>query len=138
MRRFEMIVAGVLAFVGTSSGASWDDLLSPERAFPVVASRVDDRYVRLAFDIADGYAMYRGKFKFVGVAGFEVTKVELPDGERVVDPYLGEIELYRGYIEVTVIGHAVRSAEIQLEVTSQGCADVGVCFNPTTRRVTAT
>lgn len=138
MKLFATLIAGLLLSHGMARSAGWDDLLPADLAFPVVASRPDADHVRLSFDIADGYALYRGKLKVVGVAGFKVTSVQLPAGERVVDPYLGEIELYRGRVDVTVTGHAQESSPIELEVTSQGCADVGVCFNPTTRRVTAT
>ncbi len=138
MRLRALALAALILVAGSARGVSWDDLLTPDQAFPMSLAREDAGRVRIAFEIADGYALYRNKLKVVGVVGFEVSSVELPAGERVVDPVLGELELYRGRVEFTVIGTAAPNAPIELDVTSQGCADVGVCFNPTVRRVSAT
>lgn len=120
-----------------SYALGWGDLLGPEAAFPVSAHRASADEVVVSFDIADGYALYRSKLRVEGIEGFVVDEVQLPPGERVEDPDFGVMELYRGRVDVVVSGHAWREGPVGLRVTSQGCADVGVCFNPVSRIVTA-
>lgn len=133
-----VVLAVCLYLAASLTQAAWpDDLLSPEVAFQVSAERTGPQRVRLAFDIAEGYAMYRSKFRVSGLDGFVVEEIVLPDGERVDDPYLGAVELYRGRVEIVVTGQGAQSSPVRLQVTSQGCADVGVCFNATTRVIPA-
>lgn len=121
----------------TSHGLALEDLLGPDAAFPVRAERFSANQVRLTFDIAEGYALYRAKLRVVGLEGFVVDQVTMPPGERIEDPDLGVMELYRGRVDVVVSGRAPGEQPVQLQVTTQGCADAGVCFNPVTRVVSA-
>jgi thiol:disulfide interchange protein DsbD len=133
LRALIVATAGCLTMMASVAQAQWqDDLLSPEVAFHVSAERMGPERIRLAYEIAQGYAMYRAKFRVTGLDGFVVDGIVLPAGERINDPYLGPIELYRGRVEIVVSGQAAASNQVNLEVTSQGCADIGVCFNPTT------
>ena len=66
----KLIIAGVLvAQVGLSIAfASVEPaLLEPERAFQLSAQRKDLKNVELRYKIADGYYMYRPRFKFAAV-----------------------------------------------------------------------
>lgn len=127
---------GLLIAASMSRALGLEDLLGPEEAFPVSAHRASADAVVVSFEIADGYALYRSKLRVEGVEGFVVDAVRLPPGQRVDDPDFGVMELYRGRVEVVVSGHAWREGPVGLRVTSQGCADAGVCFNPITRIVT--
>ena len=59
---------------------------------------------------------------------------EFPPGQRKKDEFFGDVETYRKQvaIRVPVSGNAER---LRLEVTSQGCADVGVCYPPQMQKV---
>lgn len=113
-----------------------DDLLPIEEAFALQAEGGDGE-VRLVFEIAEGYYMYRHAFEFEPL-GEDVTLGEavLPDGEKTVDEFFGETETYRDRIEIRIpVERVPDDGRVGLEVRSQGCADLGVCYPPERQRV---
>ena len=130
------ILALILAVLAAPVwAASADDLLEPEQAFRLSARALDPTAVEVQFRIADGYYMYRDKFRFA-VAGNDAKlgEPQFPPGLRKKDQFFGEVETYRKQVavKVPVTGNAEK---LQLEVTSQGCADVGVCYPPQVQKV---
>jgi thiol:disulfide interchange protein DsbD len=126
------VLAAMLA--APACGAGGDDLLEPEKAFRLSARALDPAAVEVRFQIADGYYMYRDRFKFAVAGGdAKLGAPEFPPGQRKRDEFFGESETYRKQvvIRIPVIGETDR---LQLEVTSQGCADVGVCYPPITQK----
>jgi thiol:disulfide interchange protein DsbD len=111
-----------------------DELLEPEKAFRLSARALDPTALEVRFKIADGYYMYRDRFRFA-VAGGEAQlgAPEFPKGEIKTDEFFGTVETYRKQvaIRIPVTGNAEKLA---LEVTSQGCADIGVCYPPMTQK----
>ncbi len=131
------ILGFALALVAAAPGwaASADDLLEPEKAFRLSARALDPTAVEVRFQIADGYYMYRDKFGFaVAGGGATLGPPEFPKGQIKKDEFFGTIETYRKQvaIRIPVSGNAEKLA---LEVTSQGCADVGVCYPPLTQKI---
>jgi len=127
-----LLLAGTLA--APAWGAGTDDLLEPEQAFRLSARALDPAAVEVRFRIADGYYMYRERFKFAVAGGdAKLGAPEFPPGQRKRDEFFGESEIYRKQvaIRIPVTGEIDR---LQLEVTSQGCADVGVCYPPITQK----
>ncbi|HJS78539.1 MAG TPA: protein-disulfide reductase DsbD [Burkholderiales bacterium] len=106
-----------------------DDLLEPEKAFRFSARAVDGA-VEIQFAIADGYYMYRDKFRFAaeGNAAVRLGSPELPAGARHRDEFFGEVETYRRQVHIRI--PAEGQGRFDLKVTSQGCADIGVCYVP--------
>ncbi len=122
-----------LGFADPSKAMSPKDLLPPEKAFVLTARVESANEAVLAWDIAPGYYLYRGKFKFVSeTQGFALGAARFPAGEKKHDETFGEMEIYRGHIEIplpfTREQPSIQRAE--LAVTSQGCADAGICFPP--------
>ena len=114
-------------------GASTDDLLEPEKAFRFSARAVDGASIEVRFDIADGYYMYRERFRFAldGASGARLGAPGLPAGKKHKDEFFGEVETYRREVRIRVpVEGAAPGEALQLAVTSQGCADVGVCYIP--------
>lgn len=112
-----------------------DDLLPPEKAFRFAASAVDARSMEVQYVIADGYYLYRDRFKFqLGAAsGAKLGAPQLPPGERKTDQFFGEVETYRKQVRILIpVERAGTGGEqaLDLVVTSQGCADIGVCYTP--------
>ncbi len=131
------ILGFALALVAAAPGwaASADDLLEPEKAFRLSARALDPTAVEVRFDIADGYYMYRDRFGFaVAGGGATLGSPEFPKGQIKKDEFFGTTETYRKQvaIRIPVSGNAEKLA---LEVTSQGCADVGVCYPPLTQKI---
>ena len=105
---------------------STDNLLEPEKAFRFSAQAADGA-VEVRFAIADGYYLYRDRMKFEAT-GARLGKAEFPPGLTHKDEFFGEQQIYRKEVRVRVPAEAASAFE--LKVTSQGCADVGVCYVP--------
>jgi thiol:disulfide interchange protein DsbD len=121
-------------------GGSAAELLEPEKAFAMSARTPDARTVEVSFAIADGYYMYRERFKFALEEGArdKLGAPQLPKGERKTDKFFGDVETYRKEVRVRIpIERASTEAQtLKLVVTSQGCADIGVCYVPMESKAT--
>jgi thiol:disulfide interchange protein DsbD len=135
MRRFLLLLLAALVLAPAAHALTEKDLLDPDKAFRLSVRAVDDRTLEVRYAIADGYYMYREKFAFepktpgatVGAPGF-------PPGTPKQDEFFGRVETYRGDIAIRV-PVAGAGDKLSLDITSQGCADVGVCYPPETRTV---
>ncbi|MGQ0546707.1 MAG: protein-disulfide reductase DsbD N-terminal domain-containing protein [Betaproteobacteria bacterium] len=109
-----------------------DELLEPEQAFRISARALDARSVEVQFRIADGYYMYRDRFRFATESGNPLAEVEIPRGKIKEDAFFGKSETFRDLVKVRVPVSAQDAAKgsIVLKVTSQGCSDKGVCYVP--------
>ena len=116
-------------------GGSAPQLLEPDKAFRFSA-RAADSAVEIRFAIADGYYMYRDKFRFAAEGNPQVRlgAPELPPGIRHKDESFGEVETYRRSVTIRV--PAEGTGRFDLKVVSQGCADVGVCYVPMESKAT--
>jgi thiol:disulfide interchange protein DsbD len=109
------------------------ELLPADQAFRFT-SKVDnaDRLV-LSWNIANGYYLYRNKFKFVSLTpGIKVEEQTFPPGQTKHDNFFGEVEIFRGHLdaEIALQRQDPKLNKLILEVTFQGCADAGVCYMP--------
>ncbi len=111
------------------------ELLEVEQAFKFSASVFDEKTVEVRYDIARGYYLYKNNFRFaVEPAAARLGPAQLPPGKIKKDDFFGEVETYRGSLSFLVpVEPPAGSAAIKLSVTSQGCADIGVCYPPTTQ-----
>jgi len=108
---------------------STDNLLEPEKAFRFSARAPDDASVEVRFAIAEGYYMYRERFRFEAQgAGVRLGKPEFPPGIAHKDEFFGEMTIYRKDVRIRIPVQG--SGDLDLKVTSQGCADAGVCYIP--------
>ncbi|MGH8712706.1 MAG: protein-disulfide reductase DsbD N-terminal domain-containing protein [Casimicrobiaceae bacterium] len=112
--------------------------MSPDKAFHFSARAVDAQTVEARFTIADGYYLYRDKIHFsVDPANGALVTAALPAGQIKEDPFFGRVETYRGGMTVKL---AVKSftpgRPIVIHAQSQGCADFGICYPPTTQTAT--
>jgi thiol:disulfide interchange protein DsbD len=118
-----------------------DEFLDPAVAFKPSARALDGQTIEVVFDIAKGYYLYRDKFRFA-VAGDSVTlgTPVLPRGKEKNDENFGKVEVFykNVAIRLPVERHASGELPLQLNVTSQGCADAGVCYPPQTQTVAVT
>lgn len=107
-------------------------LLDPQEAFRLTVAAVDTRSALIEFRIAEGYYLYRDRFRFESADGRVIAEAELPRGKMKQDPFFGRTEIYRDRITIRVpLGGTERaSGRIRLKVVSQGCSDSGVCYIP--------
>jgi thiol:disulfide interchange protein len=112
----------------TSANAA-DDLLPPEQAFAISARFRDAKTIELNYKIADGYYMYRKRFRVASESpAFKIAKIVTPTGAVKQDATFGRVETYRKSVRVllptTRLSRAVIGSDevIKVAVTSQGCA----------------
>jgi thiol:disulfide interchange protein DsbD len=106
------------------------DLLEPEKAFRFSARTIDAGAVEVHFAIADGYYLYRERFRFAaeGNSAVRLGTPEFPKGISHKDEFFGATEIYRRQVAVRIPVEG--AGRFDLKVTSQGCADAGVCYVP--------
>jgi thioredoxin:protein disulfide reductase len=111
-------------------------LLPPERAFHLSARALDVSTIEARFDVADGYYLYRDKMQFT-TDPVPAAKLDLPPGKPKHDAFFGDVETYRGEVVIRVpLAQAAAGRTITLHASSQGCADVGVCYPPNPQQLT--
>ncbi len=89
--------------------------------------------IRITFQIADGYYLYKHKLKLAGV-GVNFSNPELPAGLPHEDEYFGKTEIYRHQLLFDV-ALANINTDALLKVRYQGCAEAGLCYPVETREL---
>ncbi len=114
-----------------------DALLGPERAFEVTAQPEEGR-LRLHWRVANGYYLYRDRFRFAAEPGrLEIGSAFIPAGLMKNDRLFGEVQILRGAFTMSLPYKVLegRDRRLELRVTSQGCADIGFCYPPHTQAI---
>jgi thiol:disulfide interchange protein DsbD len=108
------------------------DLLPPEQAFKISAQAASANEVLISWDIADGYYLYRDKIKVETVTpDVELLEPLLPAGTIKHDPSFGEVEIYRGALDMPVpLRQLKQAARVEIAVRYHGCTDIGICYPP--------
>ncbi len=118
--------------------AQAQEFLDPAVAFKPTVRALDGQTIEVGFEIAKGYYLYRDKFKFA-VDGESVAlgSPVFPKGKEKIDENFGKVEVYykNVAIRLPVERNASGTLPLKLNVTSQGCADAGVCYPPQTQTV---
>lgn len=118
-----------------AAGLSFDaprELLDPREAFRISARALGGPKVELEFTIADGYYVYRDRFRFAAESGAPLPEIEIPRGQLKEDAFFGKTETLRDRVRIRVTvppGDATRES-VTLRVTSQGCAEAKICYAP--------
>jgi thiol:disulfide interchange protein DsbD len=128
-------VLGLVAAGGAlalPAAAHPEEFLDPEVAFRLSARALDASTLEARWQIADGYYMYRDKFKFE-VAGGTLAAPQLPPGKMKEDENFGRVETYRKDVRIKLpIERTPGTTAVTLKTVSQGCADAGLCYTPQT------
>ena len=127
MRRLFLLLSLCL-----SMAASAQELLEVDKAFRLSARALDAGTLEVRYDIAKGYYMYRDKFRFaLEPAGAKAGEAQLPPGKVKKDEFFGDVETYRKEVVILLPFTAPAGLDsVTLKATSQGCADLGVCYPP--------
>ncbi|MGB6605933.1 MAG: protein-disulfide reductase DsbD [Steroidobacteraceae bacterium] len=118
-----------------------DKFLPPDQAFRFDALGDGSDRVRLHWDIADGYYLYRARIKVSAPSTqAQLGPPQFPTGQFKTDEYFGRQEIYHHDLAVTVpVARAgAGRLELPVQVTYQGCAEAGLCYPPITRTVSVT
>jgi len=131
-RLIRVLTLLLLVCASAAPTAADEEFLLPEQAFQVTAAADGAGAVRARWTIADGYYLYKSKFRFTSpFPDVELGDPELPTAQRKQDAFFGEVEVYRGQVEVRIpVTRRTNADTLTLEATSQGCADAGLCYPP--------
>lgn len=125
-----------------ASAQAEEEFLDPEVAFVMSAATPDANTLDVHFQIAPQYYMYRERFEFAVSPGVDpaiVGDVIYPDGIVKYDPtFEKDLEVYYDQVTVRLPLKAGAQQAFSLSVTSQGCADAGLCYPPMTKEITLT
>ncbi|EDT02726.1 Protein-disulfide reductase [Burkholderia ambifaria IOP40-10] len=129
-RFFAILLSFIFALSGLSVARAADDFLDPSVAFKFSASESPGQ-VDVRFKVANGYYLYRERFAFAVKSGqATLGDPTFPPGHVKFDQtFQKEVETYRDEVVIHV---PVKQAAgpFELAVTSQGCADEGICYPP--------
>ena len=134
MSNLQLRLLFALTALALGSGASADeDPLRVEEAFRYTVS-ADDANITVTWDIEDAYYLYRPRMSFASATdGVTLGEPVMPKGKEKEDEFFGKTEIYRGTQVVTIpYTNRAKSSAAILEIRSQGCADMGLCYPPQT------
>lgn len=117
---------------GALAHAADPELLEPEKAFAFSARVAGPDAIEVRYVIAKGYYLYRDKLSFaLDPATLGNGGAQLPAAQVHKDEFFGETKVYRDAATITLpIRRDAQPVRVVLTATSQGCADVGVCYVP--------
>ena len=117
----------MMALFGLRAHAA-EDYLDPDKAFHFSARMSDPQTIAVSYEIADGYYMYRERFKFSAV-GATLGEAKIPAGKvKFDDTFKKNVETYRHTVTIMIPVQA--SGAFTLNASGQGCADAGLCYAP--------
>jgi thiol:disulfide interchange protein DsbD len=121
-------------------GSNQGKFLPPGQAFVLTADVVDPYTLRVHWDIADGYYLYRSKFHFTPLDTKDITikPVELPHGKEKHDDNFGLMEIFYHQFEteLPLQRSNTQAQDLKLRINYQGCADAGFCYPPMKQVIT--
>lgn len=135
------ILLALLWLVAVTVHAQEPDLLDPNDAFKMSARVVAPSTIEVNYKIANGYYLYRDKFKFsVTPANVTLGPAQLPPGKVKQDEFFGRVETYRDGVTLKLPFKTTTNTPqtVTLKAISQGCADAGVCYPPNEQTTTLT
>jgi thiol:disulfide interchange protein DsbD len=116
----------------TSSFSSNDEFLKVDDAFVFNFYQTKGK-LKISFDVADGYYLYRDKFNFTPDQA-TIYPVALPEGESHEDEFFGIQQIFTGKMVFTIDLEQANSNGT-LNIGYQGCAEAGLCYPPAQKLV---
>jgi len=124
---------------GDFSAFGGADPLPAEEAFVPTIEALSRDQLAIRFDITDGYYLYRDKlgFSLTDTGDASLGKPVMPEAIVVEDDFFGTTATYRDSAELSLplsVNADVKA--VTLDITFQGCADIGICYPPVTSSFT--
>ncbi|MES2161212.1 MAG: protein-disulfide reductase DsbD [Pseudomonadota bacterium] len=128
LARLFMLLLSLTALLMARPALADDGFLEPDVAFKFSARMVDGHTVSVSFQIADGYYMYRERYKF-SANGAKLGALSIPAGTVHFDEtFQKNVETYRKTVTMTLPVEG--DGAFTLMVVGQGCSDKGLCYAP--------
>jgi len=108
------------------------EFLKVDEAF-VFSSEITEDGLKLNWDIADDYYLYKERFKFKsqqpGVILGEPKYSTI--GKEKEDPYFGKVHVITHQLEILLpIRLPAGQTDAEIKISYQGCAEAGLCYPP--------
>jgi thioredoxin:protein disulfide reductase len=116
----------------TSLFSNDSEFIDVEEAFKFDFEQNNNK-VTIKFEIKEGYYLYRHQFKFP-VKNAKIAPVELPLGIEHEDEFFGVQQIYELPLSFD-INILAAGENASLTVRYQGCAKKGLCYPPTTKKI---
>lgn len=123
-------------FAALANPLQAQEFLDPAVAFKPSARALDGQTVEIRYEIAKGYYLYADKFRAQPAdESIIVGALQIPKGKEKDDENFGRVEVFYKEVALRLPVERNNSGELplRLEVSSQGCADAGVCYPPQTQ-----
>lgn len=133
---------GIDNIFGKLTGAEQPEFLDPDKAFIVSAEAVSKNVIIVQWQIAEGYYLYKDKFKFsiqndnIGQGDdLTITDVKLPEGKLKNDPDFGSVwvNYHNVDAQLTVQGKDAAVSTVEMLVNYQGCKEDVLCYPPVSK-----
>lgn len=131
-----LFAAASLPAQGQLMGGNQDEPLEPDKAFQFNYRTIDADTLETSWVIAEGYYLYRDKFKFeVSRGKVTLGTPVFPEGKVKEDPQFGKVVTYVHKAAIRLpISYTNDAKEVVLKVTFQGCNEpIGLCYAPITK-----
>lgn len=138
---FFRLLTAALLLTALAPAVHAEEFLDPMVAFKPTAKALDGQTVEVRFEIAKGYYLYRDKFRFKPEPdSTTLGQAQFRPGKMKKDDLFGEVEVYykEAVIRVPVERISSGTLPLTLKLSSQGCADGGICYPPQVQAVTVT
>ena len=143
LQRFTETSPALAELLGLGEGivigdSNEDQFLDPDVAFVLSAAATGSDAIEARWDIAEGYYLYRKKFRFKAAdgSGASLREAGFPPGKVKDDEYFGPMEVYYGSVAALVpVARSPAEGPFDVDITYQGCADAGLCYPPITKTV---
>jgi len=116
-----------------------DDLLPPDQAYRFVPAVVDGNTLRVSWQIAKGYYLYRKKtaLSLQDSPGIRLGRYVIPAGMPMHDEAFGKVQVFYDELSFSVplLRNNAAAQSITLVAKYQGCAERGVCYPPMSKTV---
>ncbi len=131
MKRF-LLPLFLLLFASFSQAEN--ELLPVDKAF-VFKAKVINNEIVLNWDIAPDYYLYKEKIKISSDLSNQLGVPKFPPAKIKNDEFFGKVGIYRNSTTVKIPILEGDANSLLLNITFQGCADLGVCYPPITKKV---
>ena len=139
------ILLGLAVGLGASAWAAdaWledePEFLRVDEAFVLSTEVAADGAILARWEMPDGYYLYRHRFDFAtrrsaddSTSPVRLAAAEIPPGKQKTDEFFGEVEVYYHQAQAR-IPVADGSGLVEVGISYQGCADLGLCYPPETK-----
>ena len=119
--------------------ATEDALLPAEQAFRFFATVNETGKLKVSWEIAPGYYLYREKIRLElsDTTGSRLGDYTIPRGTPIHDEAFGQVEIFHEQLsfELPVLRTQATAQTVTLLAHFQGCADRGVCYPPMSQKI---